>query len=61
MSTWKVMKAILGAQIVWLIIGSIIFFILSFTNKINKTNNGFYTKKMEKIYNYYKEKQKSTV
>ena len=61
MSTWKVMKAILGAQIVWLIIGSIIFFFKNARNKVKKTENGFQTKNMEKIYNYYKEKLKSTV
>ena len=64
MSTWKLMKAVLGVQAIWLIVGGIIFFIFGFkseSNKVKKTKNGFQTEKMENIYNYYKEKQKSKI
>jgi len=64
MSTWKLMKAIFGVQAIWLVVGGIIFFIFGFKNgrnEVKKTKNGFQTQKMENIYNYYKEKQKSKI
>ncbi len=64
MSTWKVMKAMLGVQAIWILVGGIIFFILGFkseSNKVKKTKNGFQTEKMEDIYNHYKRKQKSDI
>ena len=64
MSTWKLMKAVLGVQAIWLVVGGIIFFIFGFkskSSKVKKTENGFQTEKMENIYNYYKQKQKSKI
>ena len=64
MSTWKLMKAVLGVQAIWLVVGGIIFFIFGFkskSSKVKKTKNGFQTETMENIYNYYKQKQKSKI
>ena len=64
MSTWKIMKAIMGVQAIWIaIVGVSIFgYALHATkdpkNKQKKTKNGFQTEKMEEIYNHYKQKSK---
>jgi len=56
------MKTIFNSKILWLFVGGIIFFILGL-KKENKnpktTKNGFQSEKMEDIYNYYVQKQKT--
>jgi len=61
MSTWKIMKAMMAVQAIWIAVIGISIFGAAMTdpkNKQKKTKNGFQTEKMEEIYNHYKQKSK---
>lgn len=62
MSTWKIMKAMIAVQAIWIAIIGISIFGAAMTdtkNKQKKTKNGFQTQKMEDLYQHYKQKTKA--
>jgi len=65
MSTWKITKGIMLAQLIWVtIVGAVVMLIALFatndkTEKTKRTKNGFQTQKMEDLYQNYKQKSKA--
>lgn len=58
MSSWKLVKAVMGAQIIWAIIAFATMFIIGLfvtKDKVEnkKTKDGFHTDKMQKVYDHY--------
>lgn len=63
MSTWKMLKAMMGAQLIWLALVAIVMIIIGVFAKDNKktkpkmTKDGFHSPEMQKIYDHYLEKE----
>lgn len=58
MSSWKLVKAVMGAQIIWAIIAFATMFIIGLfvtKDKVGnkKTKDGFRTDEMQKVYDHY--------
>lgn len=59
MSTWKMLKAMVGAQLIWLALVAIVTIIIGVFVKDDKktkpkmTKDGFHSPKMQKIYDRY--------
>lgn len=64
MSSWKLVKAVMGAQLIWAAIAIVIAAIVAYgkglfsglTNN-KKTKDGFQTNEMQKVYDHYVEKE----
>lgn len=63
MSTWKMLKAMMGAQLIWLGIVAIITIIVGLfatkgdVKKKKMTKDGFHTNEMQSIYDRYVNKE----
>lgn len=64
MSSWKLTKAVMGAQLIWMaIVFSVMFIVGLFVTKdkvpnSKKTKDGFYTAAMQDVYDHYVNKEK---
>lgn len=63
MSTWKMLKAMMGAQLIWLGLVTIVMIIIGVFVKDDKktkpkmTKDGFHSPEMQKIYDRYINKE----
>jgi len=61
MSSWKLTKAVMGAQLIWMLIAFSVMFIVSLfvtRDKVpsKKTKDGFKTQEMQDIFDHYSNK-----
>lgn len=63
MSTWKMLKAMMGAQLIWLGLVAIITILVGLfvkddkKPKFKKTKDGFHSPEMQKLYDRYINKE----
>lgn len=62
MSSWKLTKAVMGAQLIWMLIAfSVMFIVGLFVTKdkvpSRKTKDGFQTPEMQSVYDHYVNKE----
>lgn len=63
MSTWKMLKAMVGAQLIWLALVAVVMIIIGVFVKDDKkqkpkmTKDGFHTPQMQQLYNRYINKE----
>jgi len=63
MSAWEITKGILGAQVIMMVIGTVVFFVIGLVATRDKrpkqklTKDGFKTEEMQKVYDLYLERE----
>lgn len=59
MSAWKITKGILGAQVIMMVIATVVFFVIGLVatkdkkSKPKVTKDGFFTTGMQSLYDHY--------